>query len=92
MNRVSISGTSKRAAVVGAEGAMGLRPLLQLAQQRALVLEARQQELPDANRGAVDRGAADQECLRAGAAEEAGRLEIEEQQARRRPASDRRVR
>ena len=80
MNRVSISGTSKRAAVVGAEGAMRLRPRLHLAQHRALVLEAGQQELPDANRGALDRRAADQEGLRAGAAEESGGLEIEEQQ------------
>ena len=61
---------------------MVLRPTPAISlEQRALVLESRQQELPDANRRALDRRAADQECLRAGAAEEAGRLEIEEQQA-----------
>jgi hypothetical protein len=45
------------------------------------VLEARHQELPDADRGAFDRRAADQERLRAGAAEQSGRLEIENSSA-----------
>src|SRR6185503_5316403 len=60
--------------------AVRLRPLLHFAQQRALVLEAGQQELTDANRRAFDRGAADQECLRPGAAEQTGCLEIVEHQ------------
>ena len=59
---------------------MILGPGCKLVEQRPLVLEPRHQELLDANRRAFDGRAADQECLRAGAAEESRRLEIEKQQ------------
>ena len=50
-------------------------------QQRALVLEARQQELPHAQPAVFEDRAADQKRLRAGAAGKTGRLEIEESRA-----------
>jgi hypothetical protein len=45
------------------------------------VFEARHEELADTNRCALDGRAADEERLRAGAAEQAGRFKIQKQQA-----------
>ncbi len=66
------------ATVIGADRAVRLRPLLQLAENDSLVLEAGQQELAHANGRALECSAADQEGLRAGAAEQASGFEIEE--------------
>jgi hypothetical protein len=55
-------------AVVGTKRAMVRGPGLHFGEHRALMLESRQQELPDADRIAIDGRATNQERLCAGAA------------------------
>src|SRR5688500_20021953 len=69
----------QRAAVEGAEGTIIPGPGLQFAEHRALVLETRQHELPNANRIAVDRRAADEKGLSTRAAEKARGLEVQKE-------------
>jgi hypothetical protein len=70
----------ERLAVVGDDRTGFAGKLGHRAQHRALNHRIRHQILPDAERAAVEPGAADQERVGAGAAGKAGRLEVHEQQ------------
>jgi hypothetical protein len=70
----------ERLAVVGDDRTGFTSELGHRAQHRALDYRVRHQILPDAERAAVEPGAADQERVGAGAAGKAGGLEIHEQQ------------
>ncbi len=69
----------ERAAVERDQRAVLARERGHVGQQRAFVLEARHDELPDANRRALEERASHEKRLRAGAAGEARGLEVEEQ-------------
>ena len=69
-------------AVVGHQGAMRGGPRRQFREHGAFVLEARHQELPDADGVAIDRRTANEEGLRAGTGEESCGFKVQEKEGR----------
>src|SRR5262245_35189625 len=72
----------ERPAVEADERSLRVHPRGDHRQERTFVLEARQQKLSHPQAAILENRAADEKRLRAGAAGEAGRLEIEEAEPR----------